>query len=58
MAKKRFTLRIEEDLFQKLYVLSKYEVRSINNEIRIIIRNAINEFESINGEISYKNNNK
>ena len=49
---KHLGLEIEPDLHSKLKYIAKYEDRSINGEIIYLIKKAIREFESQNGEIS------
>ncbi|MBQ6896796.1 MAG: Arc family DNA-binding protein [Oscillospiraceae bacterium] len=49
---KNFTLRIENELLDKLKYISKYEKRSVNSQIIILIKRCINEFENIYGTIN------
>ena len=50
MAIRGFTLRIEEELLRKIQYVAKYEGRSINSQILILIRECIKEFEEEQGE--------
>ena len=52
MATKSLSIRIDEEMLNKLHVLADYEGRSANSEILILIRDAIEEFERAHGEIS------
>lgn len=52
MAKiKSLSIRIDEDMLNKLHIVADYEGRSANSEILILIRNAIEQYESKNGKI-------
>lgn len=52
MAKiKSLSIRIDEDMLNKLHIVADYEGRSANSEILILIRNAIEEYEAKNGKI-------
>ncbi len=51
MAIKSLSIRIEEDMLDKLHVVADYEGRSANSEILILIRNAIEEYEQKHGII-------
>ena len=53
MAEKRFTLRIEDELLQKLYFIADYEDRSANGQIVKLIRKQIEDFESEHGCINH-----
>ncbi len=52
----RYTLRINQNLLDKLDYIAKYEGRSKNKEIEQLIKKHILEFEKINGEIKLYNN--
>ena len=45
MAVKSVSIRIEEEMLQKLTYIADYEGRSINSHILILVRNSIKEFE-------------
>ena len=51
MATKSLSIRIEEEMLDKLHVVADYEGRSANSEILILIRNEIEKFEREHGEI-------
>ncbi len=48
--KSKFTLRIDE-LLKKIHSIAKYNARSTNGEIEILIRKHIKEFEKKHDEI-------
>ena len=52
MAVKSLSIRIDEEMLNKLHVLADYEGRSANSEILILIRDAIEEFEKAHGMIA------
>lgn len=51
MAKKSFSLRLNEDLHNKIILLAKEENRSVNNQIFVILREFLEGYERENGEI-------
>lgn len=51
MAIKGISIRIEEEMLQKIAYVAEYEGRSINSHILVLIRNNIKEFEEKNGVI-------
>ena len=51
MNTKIFTLRIDEDMLDKLHVIAEYEGRSANGQLMIMIRDLIKEFEKEHGKI-------
>lgn len=51
MAIKSLSIRIEEEMLNKLHVVADYEGRSANSEILILIRNAIEKYEEKHGDI-------
>ena len=51
MATKSLSIRIDEELLNKLHVVADYEGRSANSQILILIRNCIEEYEAIHGKI-------
>lgn len=55
MAIKSLSIRIEEEMLNKLHVVADYEGRSANSQILILIRNSIAKFEQEHGEISEDN---
>ena len=51
MAVKSLYIRIEEEMLNKLHVVTDYEGRSTNNQILILIRDAIEKNEEKHGKI-------
>ena len=51
MAIKSLSIRIDEEMLHKLHVVADYEGRSANNEILILIRDAIEAYEEKHGKI-------
>ena len=51
MSVKSVSIRIEEEMLQKIAYVAEYEGRSINSHILVLIRNNIKEFEEKNGVI-------
>ena len=51
MAIKSLSIRIDETMLHKLHVVADYEGRSANNEIQILIRDAIEAYEEKHGKI-------
>lgn len=51
MAIKSLSIRIEEDLLNKLHVVADYEGRSANSQILILIRNCVEQYEKQHGKI-------
>ena len=51
MATKSFSIRIDDEMLNKLHVVADYEGRSANAEVIYLIRRAIEEFEKENGKI-------
>lgn len=51
MAIKSLSIRIDENMLDKLHVVADYEGRSANSEILILIRDAIEAYEAKHGEI-------
>ena len=52
MAVKSVSIRIEQEMLQKITYVAEYEGRSINSHILVLIRNSVKEFEEKNGKIS------
>ena len=55
MAIKSLSIRIDEEVLDKLHIVADYEGRSANSEILILIRDAIEEYEEKHGKIIIKN---
>ena len=51
MAIKSVSIRIEEEMLDKLSYIADYEGRSVNSQVLVLIRQSINAFESANGPI-------
>ena len=51
MATKSLSIRIEEEMLEKLSFVADYEGRSINSHILVLIRKDIQEFEKQHGKI-------
>ena len=51
MGIKSLSIRIDENLLDKIHVVADYEGRSANSEINILIRDAVEQFEAKHGEI-------
>lgn len=51
MAIKSLSIRIDEDMLDKLHVVADYEGRSANGQINILIRDCIAVYEKEHGKI-------
>ena len=51
MALKSLSIRIDDEMLDKLHVIADYEARSANGQIIVLIRDCIEEFEKKNSEI-------
>ena len=51
MAIKSVSIRIEEEMLNKLHIVSAYEGRSVNGEVLVLIRDAIEKYEEKHGKI-------
>ncbi|MDL2300028.1 Arc family DNA-binding protein [Clostridiaceae bacterium OttesenSCG-928-D20] len=51
MAIKSVSIRIEEEMLEKLNYVADYEGRSVNSHVLVLIRDSIKTFEETNGEI-------
>ena len=51
MATKSLSIRIEEEMLDKLHVIADYEGRSANSQILVLIRDLIEKSEEKHGEI-------
>lgn len=56
MAIRSLTIRIEDQLLDKLHVVADYEARSVNGQVLILIRDCIKRFEDEHGEIETSRN--
>ena len=51
MAIKSLSIRIDEDMLDKLHVVADYEGRSANGQINVLIRDCIATYEKEHGKI-------
>lgn len=51
MAVKSVSVRIEEEMLEKIAYVADYEGRSVNSHVLVLIRENIKAFEKTNGEI-------
>ena len=51
MAIKSVSIRIEEEMLNKLAYIADYEGRSVNSQVLVLIRQSIKAFEEANGSI-------
>lgn len=51
MATKSLSIRIDEEMLDKLHVIADYEGRSANSQILVLIRDLIENYEQKHGEI-------
>lgn len=56
MAVKSVSIRIEEEMLEKLRYVADYEGRSVNSHVLVLIRENIKAFEDENGKIDGKIN--
>ncbi len=52
MAIKSVSIRIEEEMLEKLGYIADYEGRSVNSHVLVLIRENIKQFEAKNGSIA------
>ena len=52
MAVKSLSIRIDEEMLDKLHIISDYEGRSANSQILILIRDCIEKYEGRHGTIN------
>ncbi|MBE6957790.1 MAG: Arc family DNA-binding protein [Ruminococcaceae bacterium] len=52
MAVKSVSIRIEEEMLQKIAYVADYEGRSVNSHILVLVRESIRKFEDANGAIA------
>ncbi|MBE6734857.1 MAG: Arc family DNA-binding protein [Ruminococcaceae bacterium] len=55
MAIKSLSIRITEEMLDKLHVVADYEGRSANSQINILIRDCIEAYEEKHGKIEMGN---
>ncbi len=51
MAVKSVSIRIEEEMLNKIAYIADYEGRSVNSQVLVLIRESIRDFEKANGMI-------
>lgn len=51
MSTKSLSIRIDEEMLNKLHVVADYEGRSANSQILILIRDCIEKYEEKHGKI-------
>lgn len=51
MAIKSVSIRIEDEMLNKLSYIADYEGRSVNSQVLVLIRQSIKAFEETNGTI-------
>lgn len=51
MSVKSVSIRIEEEMLQKIAYVADYEGRSVNSHILVLVRNSVKKFEEDNGKI-------
>jgi len=51
MATKSVSIRIEEEMLNKISYIADYEGRSVNSQVLVLIRQHIKAFEDANGTI-------
>ncbi len=54
MAIKSVSIRIEEEMLNKIAYIADYEGRSVNSHVLVLIRDNIKKFEDENGAIQGK----
>ena len=52
MAIKSVSIRIEEEMLEKIGYIAEYEGRSVNSQVLVLIRENIKAFEEANGPIT------
>ena len=51
MAIKSVSIRIEQEMLEKIGYIADYEGRSVNSHILVLIRENIKKYEEVNGKI-------
>ena len=52
MSVKSVSIRIEEEMLNKIAYIADYEGRSVNSHVLVLIRENIKAFEELNGSIA------
>lgn len=55
MAIKAISLRIDEEMLNKLHYVADYEGRSANGQLLVLVRDCIEEYEEKHGKIPLGN---
>lgn len=55
---KNLTIRIDEEMLNKLHYIADYEGRSANGQVTVLIRDCIEEYEAKHGKIEEIRKNK
>lgn len=55
MAIKSLSIRIDQEMLDKLHVVADYEGRSANSQILILIRDCLEKHEKEHGKIEFHN---
>lgn len=58
MSNKNMSIRIDEEMLNKLHYIADYEARSANGQVIVLIRDCIEKFEEKHGEIIFNKNKK
>lgn len=58
MSIKSLSIRIEQEMLDKLHVVADYEGRSANSQIIILIRDCIEQYEEKHGKIELGGDNQ
>lgn len=53
MATKSLSIRIDDEMLNKLHYIADYEARSANGQIIVLVRKCIEDFEKEHGEIEF-----
>ena len=54
MAIKSLSIRIDEEMLNKLHIVADYEGRSANSQILILIRDCVEKYEMEHGKIELR----
>lgn len=54
---KNLSIRIDNELLDKLHFIADYEVRSANSQVLKLIKDCVYEFEKEHGKIDFKRHN-
>ena len=55
---KSLSIRIDEEMLDKLHVVADYQGRSANSQILILIRDCVEQYEEKHGKIEIKRKEK